>query len=112
MDIDIDDDREENKKIDFILVDSLKEGVLDTSLQMGSFLEAFENSFKNGDAKRYCQEVALLTANMVRSVMCDMSQDTLTDTIKLLRMRVPNNSTQMVLRLSSSSFIMEISSCS
>ena len=37
MDTDIDDDREENKEIGFILVDSLKEqGVLDTNPKMGS----------------------------------------------------------------------------
>ena len=36
MDTDIDDDREEDKEICFILVDSLKEqGVLDTSPKMG-----------------------------------------------------------------------------
>ena len=51
MEIDIDDDREENKDIGFILVDSLKKDVLDTSLKMSSFLETSENFFKN--AKRY-----------------------------------------------------------
>ena len=39
------------QELTFILVDSLKEGVLDTSPKIGSFLVAIENSFKNGDAK-------------------------------------------------------------
>ena len=71
MEIDIDDDREENKDIGFILVDSLKEDVLDTSLKMSSFLETFENFFKKEIHTAKEMLYSLPTWFAVLCVICD-----------------------------------------
>ena len=71
MEIDIDDDREENKDIGFILVDSLKKDVLDTSLKMSSFLETFENFFKKEIHTAKKLLYSLPTWFVVLRVICD-----------------------------------------